>query len=63
MGGKTLKFPSRAKYRAPDIKMAEEERKPVSEEEHKKILDSLSFLKSLGGKKTEESSNSSEKKE
>jgi len=44
MGGKTLKFPTRKKYQAPDKKIDVEE-KPVSEEEHQKRIQ---MLKDLG---------------
>jgi len=44
MGGKSLKFPKRQKYR-PYVKREPVEEKPITEEEHKKRLD---YLKSLG---------------
>jgi hypothetical protein len=45
MGGKTLKFPSRAKYVPPVKKNEETKEKPISEEEHKERME---LLKNLG---------------
>ncbi|MBI2629869.1 hypothetical protein HYW76_02095 [Candidatus Pacearchaeota archaeon] len=44
MGGKTLKYPSRAKFK-PQIKENEVKSEPVSEEEHEKRI---KMLKELG---------------
>ncbi|MDP3027757.1 MAG: hypothetical protein Q8N63_08695 [Nanoarchaeota archaeon] len=41
MGGKRLKFPSRAKYVPPEKKSEEIEEEQVSEEEHKKRIEML----------------------